>query len=73
MTSSLRYSIAKRKAAFFGYICRGSSGTMTILEGRVGGIRSRGAQRRKWTDDIKDWFNLKDYGSLKGHLKIERL
>ena len=27
---------------------------MTILEGRVDGIRSRGAQRRKWTDGIKD-------------------
>ena len=47
-------SIAKRKAAFFGHICRWSSGKdiLTILEGRV--------------DDVKDWFNIKDYGSLKG-------
>ena len=27
---------------------------MKILEGRVDGMRSRGAQRRKWTDGIKD-------------------
>ena len=42
-------SIAKRKAAFFGHICRGSSGNdiVTILEWSVDGIRSRGAQRRK--------------------------
>ena len=60
-------SIAKRKAAFFGHICRGSSGDdiETILEGRVEGIRSRGAQRRKWTDDIKDWFNIADYHGCK--------
>ena len=60
-------SIAKRKAAFFGHICRGSSGKdiLTNLEGRVVGTRSQGAQRRKWTDDVKDWFNIKDYGSLK--------
>ena len=63
----LRSSIAKRKAAFFGHIGRGSSGRdiLTNLEGRVVGIRSQGAQRRKWTDDVKDWFNIKDYGSLK--------
>ena len=60
-------SIAKRKAAFYGHICRGSSGQdiLTILKGRVDGIRSQGAQRRKWTDDVKDWFNVTDYGSLK--------
>ena len=36
-----------------------------ILEGGVDGIRSQGAQRRKWTDDVKDWFIITDYGSLK--------
>ena len=60
-------SIAKRTAAFIGHICRGSSvkNMLTILEGRLDGIRSRGAQRRKWTDDVKDWFDITDYGSLK--------
>ena len=35
-------SIAKRKAAFFGHICRGSSvnDVVTNLEGSVEGIRS---------------------------------
>ena len=60
-------SIAKRKAAFFGHICRASSGhdIATLLEGRVDGIRSRGAQRRRWIDDIKDCFSIVDYGTLK--------
>ena len=38
---------------------------MTILEGSIDGIRSRAAQRRKWTDDVKDWFDITDYGRLK--------
>jgi len=40
---------AKRKAAFFGNICKGSSGNdiVTIFEGNLGGKRSRGARRRK--------------------------
>ena len=60
-------SIAKRKTAFFRHICRGSSRNdiATISAGSVDGIRSRGAQKRKWTDDIKDWLNIRDYGSLK--------
>ena len=38
----LMNSIAKRKAAFFGHICRSSSGNdvVIILEGSVEGIRS---------------------------------
>ena len=49
------------------HICRRSRGSdvLTILEGRVDGIRLRGTQRRKWRDDIKDWFNITDNGSLK--------
>ena len=38
----LMNSIAKQKAAFFGHICRGSSG-----------------------NDVTDWLNTADYGSLK--------
>ena len=36
-----------------------------ILEGSVDGIKSRGAQRRKWRDNIKDWMNITINGSLK--------
>ena len=55
-------SIAKRKASFFGYICRRSSGNdkVTILEGSIDSIRSRGAHSRKWRDNIKDWFSITD-------------
>ena len=47
MDGYLMGSIAKRKTAFLGHIWRGSSGEdfVTILEGCVKGIRSRGAQR----------------------------
>ena len=40
--------VAKSKDAFFGHICRGSSGrdVITILEGSVDSIRFQGAQRR---------------------------
>ena len=49
-------SIAKRKTAFFGNICRGSRGTdiMAILEGSIDGVRPRGAQRREWADNVKE-------------------
>ena len=63
----LMNSIAKRKAVFFGHICRCLNGNdvVTILEGSVEGIRSRGAQRRKWSDNVTELLNITDYGSLK--------
>ena len=45
---------------------------MTILEGSVDGIRSRGAQRRKRTDGIKDLPNIRDYGSLKRTSEVRK-
>ena len=58
--------IAKRMAAFFGHICRGSSGDdfVTIVEGCIEGIWSGSAQRQKWTDDTKDWVVINEYGRL---------
>jgi len=35
------------------------------LEGSVDGIKSREAQRRKFTGYIKDGFSITDYGTLK--------
>ena len=44
-------SIAKIKTAFFGHTCRGSSGNdiVTILEGNVDRIRSRGEENGQKT------------------------
>ena len=53
-------SIAKRKVACFGHIAEGH-----VLEGSIDGKRLRAAQGREWTDNIKDWFTITDYGSLR--------
>lgn len=60
-------NIKKRKLAYAGHIMRGSSGEflLNILEGRIAGNRDRGRQRRKWTDDIKEWTNINTYGECK--------
>uniref|UniRef100_A0A8D8WJF1 Craniofacial development protein 2 n=1 Tax=Cacopsylla melanoneura TaxID=428564 RepID=A0A8D8WJF1_9HEMI len=59
--------IKKRKMAYAGHIMRGSSGELllNIVEGRIVGSRDRGRQRRKWSDDIKDWTKIRNYGECK--------
>uniref|UniRef100_A0A8D8LWF0 Endonuclease-reverse transcriptase n=1 Tax=Cacopsylla melanoneura TaxID=428564 RepID=A0A8D8LWF0_9HEMI len=59
--------IKKRKMAYAGHIMRGSSGEflLNIVEGRIAGSRDRGNQRRKWSDDIKDWAKIRNYGECK--------
>ncbi|KAG1659854.1 hypothetical protein GQR58_022307 [Nymphon striatum] len=66
-TPKLNDIIAKRKAALFGHVARGASGTVfcNIMEGFIPGTRSCGRQRRTWTDDIKDWVNIRNYGIIK--------
>jgi hypothetical protein len=51
----LMATIRKRKLQFFGHVIRARNLCTHILEGRVHGKRSRGRQRRRWSDDIKDW------------------
>lgn len=43
----------KRKLQSFGRVTRAQNLRTHILEGRLGGKRTRG-QRRRWIDDIKD-------------------
>ncbi|KAL1446569.1 hypothetical protein WDU94_003622 [Cyamophila willieti] len=59
--------IKKRKMAYAGHIMRGSSGEflLNIMEGKIAGSRDRGRQRRKWSDDIKDWAKIRTYGECK--------
>ena len=68
VTPMLLTIIAKRKAALFGHVARGSSGAVfcNIVEGYIEGKRSSGRQRRTWMDGIKEWVNIKNCGILKG-------
>ncbi|KAG1661034.1 Cyclin-dependent kinase 14 [Nymphon striatum] len=56
-----------RKAALLGHVAKGASGTVfcNIMEGFIPGTRCCGRQRRTWTDDIKDWVSIKNYGIIK--------
>ena len=67
VTPLLLTIMAKRKAAFFGHVARGSSGAVfcNIVEGYIEGKISSGRQRRTWMDDIKEWVNIQNYGILK--------
>ena len=60
-------NIARQKMAYAWHIFRGSSGinALLILEGKIRGVKARGRPRRAWTDDLKEWTNLRDYTELK--------
>ena len=48
-------------------VLRGSSGLNALLtmEGKISGVKARGRPRRAWTDDLKDWTQLRNYSDLK--------
>ena len=48
-------------------VLRGSSGlnALLIMEGKISGVKARGRPRRAWTDDLKDWTELRNYSELK--------
>ena len=35
------------------------------MEGKISGVKARGRPRRAWTDDLKDWTQLRNYSELK--------
>jgi len=53
--------------AYAGHVLRGSSGlnALLIMEGKISGVKARGRPRRAWTDDLKDWTQLRNYSELK--------
>ena len=55
------------KTIFFGHIVRSPNQHLfvNIMEGFIDGKRSKGRPRRMWTDDIKEWTNIREYGQLK--------
>jgi len=39
---------------------------LLIMEGKISGVKARGRPRRAaWTDDLKDWTELRNYSELK--------
>ena len=50
--------IKTRKLTHFGHTKRHNNICKTILEGKIEGTRTRGRQRTKWTDNIKEWTSL---------------
>jgi len=39
---------------------------LLIMEGKmISGVKTRGRPRRAWTDDLKDWTQLRNYSELK--------
>ncbi len=64
---TLLQDLTKRKMRYAGHLMRGSVGQIanTILEGTIEGVRSRGKQRIKWIDDIKNWTGEDSYHRLK--------
>ena len=60
-------NIARQKMAYAGHVLRGSSGlnALLIMEGKISGVKARGRPRKAWTDDLKDWTQLRNYSELK--------
>ena len=60
-------NIARQKMAYAGHVPRSSSGlnALLIMEGKITGVEARGRPRRAWTDDLKDWTQLRNYSELK--------
>ena len=58
-------NIARQKMTYVGHVLIDSSGLNAIMEGKISGVKARGRPRRAWTDDLKDWTELKNYSELK--------
>ena len=57
--------VKKRKLRWYGHISRASGMAKTILQGTVKGARSRGRQKKRWEDNIKEWTGMGFGNSLR--------
>ena len=55
-----RYAL-KQRLGFFGHIVRHHTLEKTILEGKIAGKRTRGRQRKRWTDGVEETIGLTTY------------
>ena len=51
-------TVKRRKLKWYGHVTRSSGLSKTILQGTVQGRRKRGRQRKRWTDNIKEWTGM---------------
>ena len=56
---SLLDTIKKRKLTYFGHIIRKNNIQRLVLEGKINGRHGRGRPRTNWTDNIKDWTQMR--------------
>ena len=47
--------VKRRILRWYGHITRGNGISKTILQGSVQGARRRGAQHKRWTDNVQKW------------------
>ena len=51
-------TVKRRKLKWYGHVTRSSGLSKTIMQGTVQGKRKRGRQRKRWTDNIKEWTGM---------------
>ena len=56
---SLLRMVKERKMKYFGHLVRANGMQRMLLEGRIEGVKRRGAQRRTWMKDIILWTGMK--------------
>uniref|UniRef100_A0A8D8PUG0 Endonuclease-reverse transcriptase n=1 Tax=Cacopsylla melanoneura TaxID=428564 RepID=A0A8D8PUG0_9HEMI len=59
--------IRERKIKFAGHVLRGSSGELLldVIEGDCDRPRGRGRPRRMWSNDVKEWLNVRSMAEFK--------
>ena len=56
---SLLDTIKKRKLTCFGHIIKENNIQQLVLEGKINGRHRRGRPQTNWTDNIKDWTQMR--------------
>ena len=52
-------TVKRRKLAWFGHVCRHNTLSKTIMQGTTPGSRKRGRPRKSWSDNVKEWTDMK--------------
>jgi len=62
--TSIRFSVPQRKHSNVAFQTVFAM-MMILMEGKISGVKAKGRPRRAWTDDLKDWTELRNYSELK--------
>ena len=46
--------------SYFGHLIRAVGKQKHLIEVKIEGMRRRGRQRRKWSNDLMDWMDMSD-------------